>query len=127
MTRYSPKQLATAFYELLAEAKTAVVKKQLIIRFAAYIQKIGAGKMLNEIERHFEIIRLKKENAVKVEIALAEKKQPIFPTKINGKKVELFWRTALSLIAGSVIRIGDMRIDNSIRRRLKDLIEAIRD
>jgi len=122
--KYSPKQLATAFYEILTEKPSA--HKEIITHFAAFLKKTGLTKMLSDIERHFEIIRLKKENAIKVEIATAEKKPPTFPTKINGKKVELFWQTAPSLIAGNIVQIGDLRIDNSVRRRLNDLTEAIK-
>ncbi|MEK7081977.1 MAG: F0F1 ATP synthase subunit delta, partial [Patescibacteria group bacterium] len=109
MNRYSPKQLATAFYELLSEKPTA--RKEIVSRFAVFLKKMGAARLLNEIGRHFEKIRRQKENAIKVEIVTAQKSQPIFPTKINGKKVELAWQTDPALIAGSIIRIGDLRID----------------
>ena len=117
--KYSSKQLATAFYELLADKPKE--HKQIVSRFAAFLQKIGVTKMSNEITRQFEITRLKKENAIKVEIVSAEKNRPIFPTKINGKKTELSWRTDPGLIAGAIIKIGDIRIDNSITRRLSEL------
>ncbi|MFA6272960.1 MAG: F0F1 ATP synthase subunit delta [Candidatus Paceibacterota bacterium] len=121
--RYSPKQLATALYELLAEKPEA--HKQTLVHFATYIQKIGAARMLSDIERHFENIRLQKENVIKVKISTAEKNQPIFPEKISGKKVELAWHTDQSLIAGAIIQIGDMRIDNSIKGRLENLKQVI--
>lgn len=116
--KYSPKQLALAFYELLAEKPTA--HKQVIAHFATFLKRIGALKMLSEIARQFEIVRLKKENAIKVEIVSAEKNRPICPVKINGKKTELSWQTDPSIIAGAIIKIGDTRIDNSIARRLSE-------
>lgn len=116
--KYSPKQLALAFYELLAEKPTA--HKQVIAHFATFLQKIGAAKMLGDIERHFEIIRLNKENKIKVVMETTGKNQPIFPSKVGGKKTELSWQTDPSIIAGAIIKIGDTRIDNSIARRLSE-------
>src|SRR3989344_4239552 len=119
MTRYSPKQLATVLYELISEKPKA--RKEILSHFAVFLHKIEAVKMLSELERHFEIIHQKKENIIKVEIETAEKTfSSSFPKTINVKKVDSVWRHNPKLLAGTVIKIDDTRIDNSVKIRLEN-------
>lgn len=123
--KYSSKQYAAALYELLEEAKLPAARKEVFSKFAAKLQQNGDVKIVNDIAYHFEKYRQGKEKIIPVSIQTAGKSHPDFPKHLGDKKVELTVTENPNLIAGTIITVGDYRVDNSVRRRLEELASVI--
>ncbi len=123
--RYSATQYAEAFYELLAGATVPTKRKDIVARFAATLEAHHATKLADDIIFHMEKIRQERENVVPVIVRTAGASHPEFPKHLGGKKIELTVIPDPTLIAGTIITVGDDRIDNSVRARLKELSDAI--
>ena len=97
--KYSPRQYAEAFYDLLKESPHN--HKKVIQDFTKSLQENGNLKMADEIMEHFKKIG-------------EEEKPDITTTK-----------EAPELKGGVRIRIGDTVIENNMAERLKNLKNVI--
>ena len=97
--RYSPRQYAEAFYELLKESPHN--HKKVIQEFTRSLEANGNLKMADEIMEHFKKI--------------GEEEKPDITTS----------KEAPELKGGVRIRIGDTIIENNIAERLRNLKKVI--
>lgn len=123
--RYSAKQYALALHELLSDAKTPAAHAEVVKKFATALSANGDTKLVDDIGYHFEKLRQKKEGSISVHMTTPSKNAVEFPKNLDGKKVELTVTEDPSLLAGAIVTVGDYRIDNSVRERLKKLSETI--
>lgn len=97
--RYSPRQYAEAFYELLKDAPHN--HKKVIHELVVTLEANGDLKIVNEIMEHFKKI--------------GEEEKPDITTPKESPE----------LYAGVTIRVGDTLIENNLGQRLKNLKNVI--
>jgi F-type H+-transporting ATPase subunit delta len=88
--------------------------------------------VLPAIAEEFEALRAEAERRVEVEIttaaAVAEPEQQALLGAVRkrlAREVQVAWKTDAALIAGAVIRAGDLVIDGSVAGELEQLRQAV--
>ncbi len=125
--RYSAKQYAIALYQAIFETD-AKDQEKILTNFVSVLKQNGDLGCVNEIEQEFygyerEAKGIKIAQVVSArELTLDEERNII--KKLNefvGSKVELKKKVDEGLVGGVVIKIGDERIDGSVKGTLEHL------
>lgn len=131
--KYSSKQYAFALHQALSESRPQDQEK-ILDNFVKILKENGDLGRFEEIESQFlEISRIA--SGVKLaEIAsareLTKPEEAKIVQELNeyiGGKVEIKKKVDQSLIGGVVIRVGDERIDGSVKGNLMDLKTKLTD
>lgn len=125
----------TATFEKQAELVIAAIGDtadeafQNLIRLLAHNDRLA---LVAEIRALFDILRAEREGTAKAEVVSAqplnddqlEKIQSALKGRL-GREISLTQRTDDSLVAGAIIRAGDLVIDGSVRGRLEKLATTL--
>jgi len=100
--------------------------------FLRLLLEYGRVSVLPEIAEHFDALKAAVENTVDVTVtsatkmSLAQEKSVVAALEARlGRNVKLSTEIDENLIAGAVIRAGDVVIDGSLRARLEGLANAL--
>lgn len=115
------KQYAKILDESVAKAKTEEECKDTINQFVTVVSKDNKVSKINDIITVFSTLWNKRHNSIDVSITTAGKESSEFPTHIAGKKVVITKKENPKLLGGSIIKIGDYIIDNSISSKINAL------
>jgi len=121
--------------EQVAQAMIDVCGDELSEKGRNFIRLLAENKritLLGEIRAIYESLKAQQEKSLDVEVitafAISDEISDKLATALKNRlqrEVRLATRTDQSLIAGAVIRAGDMVIDNSVRGKLAKLAESI--
>lgn len=124
---FAPETLAQAFITVCGEQIDEHVQN--LVRIMA---ENGRLVTLPEVSRQFATLRAALESTVEVEVTSAGELNEQQLAKISAamekrlsRKVKLNCKIDKSVIAGFVLRAGDLVIDNSIRNRLERLTDVL--
>ncbi|MDP3857150.1 MAG: F0F1 ATP synthase subunit delta [Stagnimonas sp.] len=119
----------------LAEIVTGALGSELDAQGKALVRLLSDnGKLASAIElrKQFELLRAEHEARVAVEItsavAVPDAQKQVLSAAVAkrlDRAVEITWSTDESLVAGALIRAGDLVIDGSVRGELERLSTAL--
>ena len=121
--KITPKQYAIALFESTQHLPEEEVGK-IIKNFVGVLKKNNDLSLGGKIIEEYQNCVRRKKDIAKVQITVGEK---ISGDVINiltqklGQTVEIEQKVDESLIGGAVIRIGDVLIDGSVKRKLGEL------
>jgi len=125
--RLSRGEAATALIAALGERLDAPARN--LVKLLAEYNRLSA---LPAIAEEFEALRAEAERRAEVEIttavAVAEPEQRALVEAVRkrlAREVQVSWKTDPELIAGAVIRAGDLVIDGSVAGELTQLRQAV--
>lgn len=125
--RISKEQKASIFAELLGDSLNAEGRNLLHV-----LADNDRFNLLPEIATIFEQFKAEAEGAVEAEVISAqemtESQQQAIAAALQkrlGREVKLITSVEPSLMAGAIIRAGDLVIDGSIQSRLKEMKTAL--
>lgn len=122
--RYSASQYARAFRELVAE--TPAPKRRALIRgFLATLAKNSGLVLLPEIIREYEAQRRKEKGVHAVVVHAPERLSEGGVARKLGFKAQVKSERDIRLRGGAVIELDDVRVDNSIAKRMGRIREAL--
>lgn len=116
--KLSTKQYAQILDGALAKESDS---KKVLTEFVRFLSNDGKISKVNEILSHFGNIWNKRHNTIDVIIETADINNVTIPEKIGGKKTIQRIKEDQSLLGGSIIKIGDYIVDNSIRSKINAL------
>ena len=122
-----PKQYAIALYESTRRLPEEETNKT-IKNFVGVLKKNNDLSLSEKIIDEYQNYCRRKKNIVKVQITSSKK---ISGDTINaltkklGQTIEIEQKTDEGLIGGAVIRIGDILIDGSVKKKLERLRKSV--
>lgn len=122
--RYSAPQYATALHDLARETPRAK-RRGMIREFLATVAKNSSLSLLPEIAREYEALADREKGLRHVTVRAPER------LPAGGVARKLHFKAAVKserdarLLGGAVIEVGDVRVDNSLARRLGRVREAL--
>lgn len=122
--RYTPEQYCLALYELTAD-KNRAEKAVIANKFVQTLIKNNGLQMLEKIKNFFPEIRRKKEGKKKVVVSSSGQIEKNKIKELFGEKAEIEFVENPSLKGGIKIEIDDLRIDNSVSKRLENIKKAL--
>ena len=124
--KITPFQYAVLLYELTSDGKEAAKKLKAFFGFLAKNNDLGKIK---QIIKEFEIYEKKRKGIREVEIAsarpLAKEEKKLLLEAIGDGKMEVIESIDENLLGGMTLTIGDMLIDGSLRKKLRELHRAL--
>ena len=124
--KITPFQYAVLLYGLTSDGKE--VAKKLESFFGLLAKNNDLGK-IKQIIREFEIYEKKQKGIREVGIVsarpLAKEAKKLLMETIGDGKVEVTERIDENLLGGMTLTMGDMLIDGSFRKKLKELQRAL--
>jgi F0F1-type ATP synthase delta subunit len=119
--RLSLKQYAKVLDEALAGSKSDAESKQIVSEFIESVTKDAKLSKINEVLAHFGNLWDKRHNVLNAEVQTADGEEISLPKEIKGKKLVVKTKSNSSLLGGSIIKIGDYIIDNSVLSKINAL------
>lgn len=119
--RLSLKQYAMVLDQALAGSKSDLESNQIVSEFIMSVTKDAKLSKINEILAHFGNLWDKRHNIINAEIETADNENISLPKEIKGKKLIIKTKSNPKLIGGSIIKIGDYIIDNSVLSKINAL------
>ncbi|MES2224070.1 MAG: F0F1 ATP synthase subunit delta [Patescibacteria group bacterium] len=119
--KLSLKQYAKVLDQALAGSKSDVESKQIVSEFIESVTKDAKLSKINEILAHFGNLWDTRHNVLNAEVQTADGEEISLPHEIKGKKLVVKTRSNPSIIGGSIIKIGDYIIDNSVLSKINTL------
>ncbi len=116
--KLSLKQYAKVLDEALAGSKNDAESKQIVGEFIESVTKDAKLSKINEILAHFGNLWDKRHNIINAEIETADDGLIHPPEEIKGKKLVIKQKVNPAIIGGSIIKIGDYIIDNSVLSKI---------
>ncbi len=116
--RISLKQYAKILDNALAVSKDDSESKQILSEFIKSVTKDGKLSKINEILSHFGNLWDKRHNVINAEVQTANGEAISLPKEIKGKKLVVTTKTNPQILGGSIIKIGDYIIDNSVLSKI---------
>lgn len=121
--RYSATQYASALHDFLAD--TAPAKRRETIRgFLAAVAKNGSLGLLPEIMREFTAQRDRQKKIRDVTVRAAERLSERSVARRLRFRARVKSERDARLGGGAVVEVNDLRVDNSVARRLERVREA---
>lgn len=119
--KLSLKQYAKVLDQALAGSKSDTESKQIVGEFIESVTKDAKLSKINEILSHFGNLWDKRYNVINAEVVTADGEVISLPSEIKGKKLVIKTKSNPELIGGSIIKIGDYIIDNSVLSKINAL------
>jgi F-type H+-transporting ATPase subunit delta len=119
--RLSNKQYAQVLDEAVASLKNETSIEALVRDFVASLSRDGKLSKINDILREFTRLSNKRLGIVDIVLETADKDSVSLPKTIDDKKVNLIVHENKDLIGGSIIKVGDYIVDNSVRGKINAL------
>jgi len=124
--KITPFQYAVLLYELTSDGKEAAKKLK---AFFGFLAKNNDLRKIKQIIKEFEIYEKKRKGIREVEIAsarpLAKEEKKLLLEAIGDGKMEVIESIDENLLGGMTLTIGDMLIDGSLRKKLRELHRAL--
>lgn len=124
---------AQAFYELATAEKREDSK--LVEHFVATVARNGHAHLLPQIMRSLEQILRREEKKATIEVVSAKEmtpvqvgtllKQDLFKHALSPLHKKVLRKTDETLVGGTVVRTGALRIDASYKRALLELYQSL--
>ncbi len=118
MSIVSSKKIAGAFARVLSKAESEDERKAVVNAFAEILVRRSSVSKLGEILKSFSKVWNEKHGLVDVDVVAADLKHAPHIKSIGTKKVNLRLHEDKSLIAGSVITVGDYVLDQSLKAKI---------
>jgi F-type H+-transporting ATPase subunit delta len=119
--RYSSSHYAKSLYELI-EAAPKDGQNKVVSDFVQTLIRHNRLNLIRSIILDFEKVWYEKNGLVKVQVETAKPEDVSKLLKHSlGKDIEISEKVVPNLLGGARITVGDMRIDDTVRRRLSDL------
>ena len=125
--KITPKQYAVALYETTQHLSEEEINK-IIENFVGVLKKNNDLSLSEKIIGEYQSYCRRKKNIAKVQITSSKRINGDIInalTKKLGQAVEIEQKVDEGLIGGAVIRIGDVLIDGSIKKKLERLRRSI--
>lgn len=119
--KISSKQLGLSFAKLLFKSKSEEEKKELVSNFAKIIVSEQKISKLNLIKHSFNKNWSEISGELEIEIETPDGSIPNIPKEINGQKIVVKPKVNKDLVAGTIIKVGDYEVDNSLRTKIRKL------
>lgn len=116
--KLSLKQYAKVLDQALADSKSDADSKRIVSEFIESVTKDGKLSKINEILSHFGNLWDKRHNVINAEVQTADGEAISLPKEIKGKKLAITTKANPALLGGSIIKIGDYIIDNSVLSKI---------
>lgn len=124
---YTVEQYANTLYEVLQDTHPKDHKK-VIDNFISILKENGADDRYEDIIKEVEKLEQKKQNAKQVELItaspLGKEEEEKITRELNkqlGNNIELRKVVDEGIISGLVIKVDDVVIDGSVKRRIEKL------
>lgn len=131
--KVSVKQYAQTLFELTADKNNTEVDS-VVVRFAAFMKKMGDMKKARDVISQFNDIHNEKNDVIVATVTSAreldriaqEKVQSFVRKQYNAKSVILNNIVDKSIKGGIVVRVGDEVLDGSVSGRLRQLKNGLK-
>lgn len=122
--RYTPTQYAHALRDLAREAPLAK-RRGMVREFLAAVAKNGSLSLLPEIAREYEALLDREKKLRHVTVRAPERLSEGSVARKLRFKAKVKSVRDVRLLGGAVIEVGDLRVDNSVARRLGRIRSAL--
>lgn len=119
--KLSLKQYAKVLDQALAESKSESDSKQIVSEFIGTVTKDAKLSKINDILTHFGNLWDKRHNVLNATVETADGENIELPKHIAGKTLVTKVTANKALLGGSIIKIGDYIIDNSVLSKINKL------